>query len=276
MFTAYSDESGSPDSHALVVAGFLASDQQWKEFERNWADTLRQFGITLFHSVEFAHSVREFSKWKGHQQNPALKEERQWFLRKLLAHIKLRTRLCYSHGVRMDEWRKVDEIYFLSALLQPYALCGRTVVKNVSEWAARNNIPTTEIQYVFEDGARDKGLLQKRIIKDKRFKPIFKKKPEAVPLQAADLLAYETLAGFRDIFDRNVTDFDDLRYPLRVMEQVPHRMEDWGIFSQKNLEDFCVAVKLPRRDSINPKDFEGMSHDDIVVKLREIWGEPAK
>jgi hypothetical protein len=276
VFTAYSDESGSPDNHALVVAGFVASDQQWKEFERNWTATLCQFGITLFHSAEFAHSVGEFSKWRGHQRNPALKEERQWFLRQLLAHIKLRTRFCYSHGVRMAEWREVDEIYFLSALLQPYALCGRTVVKNVDEWAVLNNIPKTEIQYVFEDGARHKGLLQKRIIKDKGFNPIFKKKLEAVPLQAADLLAYETLAGFRDIFDRNITDFDGLRYPLKVMEQVPHRMEDWGIFSQKNLEDFCVAVRLPRRDSINPKDFEGMSHDEIAAKLKEIWGEPEK
>ena len=276
MFTAYSDESGSPNNHALVIAGFVASDQQWHEFERNWTDTLRQFGVSLFHSAEFAHSVGEFSKWKGHQHNPALKDERQWFLRQLLAHIKLRTRFCYSHGVRMNEWRQADEIYFLSALLQPYALCGRTAVKSVSEWATRSKISATEIQYVFEDGAKHKGLLQKRLIKDKRFAPIFKKKHEAVPLQAADLLAYETLAGFRDIFDRSVTDFDDLRYPFRIMEEVPHRMEDWGIFSQKNLEDFCVAVNLPRRDSVNPKDFEGMTHDEIVAKLREIWGEPAK
>jgi hypothetical protein len=89
------------------------------------------------------------------------------------------------------------------------------------------------------------------------------------------------LAGFQVTFigrfwvtpeDRNVTDFDDLRYPFRIMEEVPHRMEDWGIFSRKNLEDFCVAVNLPRRDSVSPKDFEGMTHDEIVAKLREIWG----
>jgi hypothetical protein len=274
VFIAYSDESGSPDDHAVVVAGFVASDAQWKEFERNWTDTLRQFGISFFHAVEFAHSIGEFSKWQGHNKNAVLREERQWFLRQLLSHIKLRARLCYSHCVRMDDYRRVNDIYFLN-VFQPYALCGRTVVKSVTEWANRNQIPETEIRYVFEDGARHKGFLQKRLNKDKGFEPIFQKKSEAVPLQAADLLAYETLAGLRDIFDRGITDFEDLRYPLRMLDEVPHQFEDWGTYSQKNLEEFCIKVKLPRRDSVNAKDFEGLTHKEIVAKLRELWKESA-
>jgi hypothetical protein len=59
MFTAYYDESGSPEQRA-VVASFVASDEQWLEFERNWNDTLRQFGISLFHAVDFSQSVKEF------------------------------------------------------------------------------------------------------------------------------------------------------------------------------------------------------------------------
>jgi hypothetical protein len=78
VFTAYYDESGSPDAHSVVVAGFVASDDQWKEFERNWNESLHQFGISHFHAVEFAQSVGEFAKWKGHEKNPDLQGKRTY------------------------------------------------------------------------------------------------------------------------------------------------------------------------------------------------------
>lgn len=274
MFTAYYDESGSPEQRAVVVASFVASDEQWLEFERNWNDTLRQFDISLFHAVEFFQSVGEFAKWNAHSTNRELQETRQWFLRQLLAHIKLRVRFCCSHVVRMEDYRKVNQTYFLDAV-PPYAISGRTAVKSVTDWANRNHISEAQINHVFEDGAKHKGSLQKSIIKHKGFEPIFKKKDEAVPLQAADLLAYETHAGIRDIFERGVTDFDDLRYPLRMLDEVPHRMIDWGTYSETNLEEFCVKAKIPRRDSIDKKDFEGLTHKEIVAKLDQLWGNPA-
>jgi len=273
VFTAYYDESGSPEEHAVAVAGFVATDESWKEFERNWSYTLRQFGISQFHAVDFAHSVGDFAKWKGHNKAPNLRDERQWFLRQLLAHIKLRAWFCCSHVVRMEDYRKVNEVYFLNAV-QPYALGGRTAVKSVTDWAGRNKIPEAQIKHVFEDGAKHKGVLQKRIIKDKGFEPTFKKKGEAVQLQAADLLAYETPAAIRAIFEKGVTDFDDLRYSLRMLDEVPHRLVDWGTYSEKDLEIFCVNAGIPRRDSIDKRDFEGMTREEIEAELLRRWSKP--
>jgi hypothetical protein len=66
MFTVYFDESGSPDdTAALVVAGFVAQSEQWIEFERNWSTVLSVFGVSSIHMKDFAHSVREYSSWKG-------------------------------------------------------------------------------------------------------------------------------------------------------------------------------------------------------------------
>jgi hypothetical protein len=271
VFTAYYDESGSPDALAVVVAGFVASDDQWREFERNWNESLNAFGISHFHAVEFAQSVGEFTKWKGHEKSPGLQLERQRFLRQLLAHIKLRARFCCSHVVRMADYRKVNGVYFLDAV-QPYALCGRTAVASVIGWSSRNKIPETQVRHIFEDGAKHKGFLQKRLIKDKGFNPIFMKKDEAVSLQAADLLAYETLLGIRNIFEKGVTDFERLRYPFRMLDEVPHTMIDWGIYSEEDLENFCLNARIPRRDSIDSKDFEGLTQKEIVEKLTEIWG----
>jgi hypothetical protein len=267
MFTAYNDESGHPEQSAVVVAGLLASDNQWKQFERNWRDTLQEFGITRFHANEFFHSVGEFRTWADHKKNPAASEARQRFLRSLISHMKLRVQLSYSHTVRMADYRKVNEIYFLQAI-RPYELVGRTAVKTIAEWAGRNRIPENRIKHVFEDGPKHKGFLESRIKKDKGFEPTFKRKEEAIPLQAADLLAYETRLAIRDIFERGVTDFEDLRYPLRMLEQIPHQMEDWGTYTLDRLQEFCVNVGIPRRDAFTEKDFEGMSHDEIVAEIR--------
>jgi hypothetical protein len=119
MYTAYYDDSGTPhDTLAVVVGGFLATDEQWRHFERNWNQTLQQFGISLFHMKDFAHSLSEFSKFK-HK-----KEDREFFLRQLLSHIKLRVTYSNAHAVLMADYNKVNSIYALDYSLPPYALAG--------------------------------------------------------------------------------------------------------------------------------------------------------
>lgn len=245
-FTAYFDDSGSPDStSAVVVAGFLTSDEQWIHFQRNWNDTLNRFGIPLFHMKEFAHSVGEFSKFKNNR------EDREFFLRQLLSHIALRVRHSCGHAVLMSDFRKVNESYAFEAWdFTPYSLCGRTCLASVSNWAAEQSIPEDQISYVFEDGSKGKGTLIHRILRDKGITPIFKKKHESVPLQAADLFAYEMLAGSRAIFEKSVDSFDDLRYPIRQLRSLIRRPMDWGTYEQADLEKFCVNAGVPRRNSM--------------------------
>jgi hypothetical protein len=245
MFTAYFDDSGSPDdTMAVVVAGFVASDDQWRQFERNWNDTLSQFGISLFHMKEFAHSTGEFSRFKGN------KADREWFLRQLLSHINLRVRHSCGHAVLMDDFRDVNSRYAFEAFdITPYSLCGRTCLASVANWAQRWGIPEDQIRYVFEDGSKGKGTLEQRILRDKSITPVFKTKPPSVPLQAADLFAYEMLAGNRAIFERGVDSFDDLRYPIRQLRPLLRQPLDWGTYDRKDLEAFSQNAGVPRRNS---------------------------
>ena len=246
MFTAYLDDSGSPDDTlAVVVAGFVASDEQWERFERNWNATLKQFGVPLFHMREFAHSVGAFYKFKGNR------EDREWLLRQLLSHIKLRVRHSCGHAVIMNDFRKVSSSHAMEAIdITPYSLCGRTCLASVSAWAKRWGIAESQIRYVFEDGSRGKGTLEQRILRDKGITPEFKKKHESIPLQAADLFAYELLAGNRAIFERGVDSFDALRYPIRQLSDLLRQPLDWGTYSLKDLEEFCKNAGVPRRDSL--------------------------
>ncbi len=245
MYTAYYDDSGSPDDTlAVAVAGFVASDAQWTEFERNWNDTLRQFGISLFHMNEFAGSRGEFSRFKEN------KPDREVFLRKLIADIILRVSHACGHGVLMNDYRAVNAVYAMDDPyeLTPYALCGRTCVASVSNWARRRGIPENQIRFVFEDGSQGKGTLEQRILRDKKISPVFKKKSECVPLQAADLLAYEILKGHRFIFEKGIEFFEELRYPLKRLSTLVREPGDLGTYEQKDLEQLCLTAKIPRRE----------------------------
>jgi hypothetical protein len=251
MYTVYYDDSGSPnDTPVVVVAGLLASDEQWVEFERNWNETLQRFGISLFHMKEFAHSRGEFSKWKEHQAIESQRLERERFLRQLLAHIVLRVQHSFAHAVIMDDYRAVNEIYPLAeGDLTPYALCGRTCLARASVWADKYGIPEQNIQHIFEDGSLGKGSFIDRATKDKGITPTFKKKPESVPLQAADLFAYEYFLGCRDIFQKGIDTLERLRFPIRRLEPIPHEQMDWGTYSRDDLERFCANIGAPQRRS---------------------------
>jgi len=243
MYTAYYDDSGSAgDTLAVVVAGFVAKSEQWLHFERNWNDSLRQFGIAHFHMRDFAHCLRQFARFKGD------KEGREFFLRQLISHIKLRVTYTNAHAVLMDDYRKVNGEYVMDAF-PPYALAGRTCIARVNLWAERRGIPKNHIQHVFEDGSAGKRELYQTVLRDHGVEVSFKGKNECVPLQAADLFAHETLAANRFVFEKGISDFGQLRYPIRQLESLMRDQFDWGTYTRGNLEEFCRKAGLPRRDS---------------------------
>jgi hypothetical protein len=248
MYTIYYDDSGSRNhTLAVVVAGVLSSDDQWIEFERNWSETLMEFGIDVAHMREFAHSRGIFAKWADHMRSGFQRAERNHFLSQLLGHMVVRVRHCFAQAVLDDDYEYVNERYPLArGGLSPYALAGRTCIARVSNWAAKHGIPESEIKHVFEDGTLGKGDLMDRVFRDKGIEPIFKKKSECIPLQASDLFAYEYLLGCRDIFQRKIDKVEGLRFPIRQLESIPHDDLDWGTYSRADLEKLCQNAGIPR------------------------------
>jgi hypothetical protein len=245
MYTAYYDRAEThDDSLAVVVAGFVATNEQWAEFERKWNDTLKQFGISLFQMRDFNHSLREFSKFKQRQ------EDRHWFLRQLLSHIILRVAYSVGHAFLMADYWKVNSVYALDYRFPPYALAGRTCVARINLWAEKLGIPKEQIQHVFEDGAAGKGLLYDNVLPDHEMKLSFKKRDECVALQAAELLASEKLAANRGIFDNGIVDFKKLNFPIRQLRDLVRDPLEWGTYTHKNLEEFCINAQVPRREAL--------------------------
>lgn len=247
-FTIYFDASGSPDdlrTSAVVVAGFIASAEQWTHFDRNWNDALRGFGVSSLHMRCFAHSIGEFKDWKGDEGR------RRRFLDRLINLVITRMRHSFVSAVTMNAYREVNTRYRLDEYIKPYSIAARTCITKVKKWADLWHISHDEIRYVFEDGDADKGNMMKVVKDNHGLTPVFLPKDKSVAFQAADLLAYEHLLVNAKIFGTadHLVSYSNLRYPLKQLDRVPNGENgaDWGVHDRQTLEEACTRGGVPLR-----------------------------
>jgi len=245
-FNVYFDASGAPDDcAAVVVAGFVAKAEQWMEFQRNWEDALRAYGVSELHMRHYAHSLKEYASWKGDHY------KRRRFLERLINIIKTRALHSFVNSVMMDGYRRVDERYCLSETNKPYALSGIACIDKVRKWADRLGIGQKTIAYLFEDGDKDKASLTQSVEHNFRFTPIYLKKSDSCIFQASDLLAYEHLLANRKIyaFGSGVLAFEEMRHSLQALNDIPHGREGecWGVYDAESIEMHCKMNKYPLR-----------------------------
>jgi hypothetical protein len=238
IFTVYFDGSGAPDDSAAVcVAGFVAEAQQWLAFERNWQDVLLRFDAPPLHMRRFAHSIKEFSSWKGDEKR------RSDFVKALISVIKLRVRHSFASAVVMKDYNEIATRFAIRESFSPFALTGCTCISKVRRWARKWAIDENSIKYVFEDGDKDKTDLFRCADKHFGVSPIFLKKGETVAFQAADLLAYEYLLSNRKIYQvgPGTLSLSELRKSLQALNTIPNGndAEDWGVHDIQSLERAC-------------------------------------
>jgi hypothetical protein len=248
MFTLYCDASGSPydqNTAAFVVAGFVASAEQWIGFERNWNSVLVDYKVSAMHMKEFAHCAGEFAEWKGDEA------KRRNFLSRLINVITTRMRHSFVNAIQMDAYRKVNQEFMLEESLKPYSIAAGSCVGKVKRWADKWGVPQDQIAYVFEEGDADKGDMMEKLKIGQNIIPLFLPKAKSVAFQAADLLAYEHLLAHKKlvkIADGKIP-FSSFRYPFRELDKVPngeHGM-DWGVHDEKSLREACIRGNVLRR-----------------------------
>jgi|SRR6516165_9318117 hypothetical protein len=235
-FGAYFDDSGHPDdSFCVTVAGFVATEEQWLLFEKEWREAISAppYNLSAFHMTHF-EADRRLSR-----------EEKDKLLNKLVTIIRYRSRFHISHSVPMDEYRNINqEFAFEESVGPPYALAGRTIAKSLNHWRSKYGGEDCKLLVAFEDGTKHKGDFMHRMEADHLPCPMFLKKSEAVPLQAADLAGWE------------------VQYALREMRLRPHYQ--WlldhlpfeaGVYNRGNLEAMChhELFTVPPRDEVENK-----------------------
>jgi len=188
-FTVYFDASGSDhDQPCLAVAGFVTDANQWVEFERLWLERLKVDGLSYFHAKEISRVLPERSK----------RDSLYIDLINIISGSGLRQfGCCIVNSALAAVITKQDrKDWYLTS----YTIAARACAGQVRQWFQSWNASSLP-EFIFECGDQGKGALTALLEKDDFPRPIFKPKKDrvrngfveraAVPLQAADLLAFE-------------------------------------------------------------------------------------
>lgn len=191
VFRIFMDESGTHDtSPVAVVAGYMARPTQWKHFTRRWKRVLTPSGIEVSHSADCNGFHGEFAGWD--------RADRDALVAKLLAIIPDERRMGVAAGIVLrdyDEALRGKE--HLKALLgTPYEACFHwclgIFLAEHRKYGSTEPIAVIHEENQFETEARRAyNYLRETYQPSPLISLTFGSKREFVPLQSADILAYD-------------------------------------------------------------------------------------
>jgi len=232
LYTVYLDESGThADSDAAVVAGFVSNVTQWEAFSQGWQQVLTDSNLDYFHMSDFENRTGQFSGWQ--------EDARRDVLNKLLSIIHDHT----FWNIGCIVLRQSFDSILSSAVKQ---ICGDAygaaalscwrhlgeILKEVDGW----------MDCSMEAGAKGSGALQLIFQEDSKISEwrnnhrilvlSFRDKRAYLPLQAADMLAYELYKQSARQFGKETR---PTRYPLERLGGNKHK---WVYLQEAHLREF--------------------------------------
>lgn len=196
MIKVYVDESGThDDADVVTVAAYAGRPKAWREWSREWKKAKRP--IKVFHAVDAANRLGEFVGWSP--------EERTALVKKLLPVIMGNKIFGVVIALNKKEFQKATEgkEELLKALGNPYTSCFHWLVQSILELSKPSKKET--LKFVHENNSYEKEAKASFEFISKNANPnkmpmrlLFGGKLEQMPLQTADILAYEAYKRFQE------------------------------------------------------------------------------
>jgi hypothetical protein len=208
LLTAYFDESyGNEDAYS--VAGYIATIEQWEQFDSEWRTMLAEFGVGYMRKSDLEHLQGDFKKWRS-LPKPEQEALKKGINQKAISIIKRRVSAGFAASVKKPDWEAVDKKRWVAIMGSGfYAVGAKSCMWLVAGWAKEHR--RKSIDYFYESGAKGAGELDAMIRKihgarDRRKRYRLGKwgfgdgkpdrrdpdRPVVIQFQAADFLAYET------------------------------------------------------------------------------------
>lgn len=202
MFSAYFDDSGThPKSRVAAVAGYISNVGQWDIFNKEWAACLKKFKVDEMHRADLESLKGEFMEAKGWNPN-----RRKAFLQKIHPIIKNRTKVAIGSAVIRETFEEIVPARIKQLFGGVYGWCAHECIVLARRWAdkcQRGHVPP--IEWVFESGTTGYGQVDKMLSElyssrnqrlDWRIKGWSFQDKDVLPLQAADVIAYEVFKHY--------------------------------------------------------------------------------
>jgi len=244
MLTAYFDDSGtSPSNQVAAVAGYVASAAQWEKFNIEWKRLLSEFGVKAMHRSDLECFEGEFLGW-----TPAKRTELMIKAQKI---IKKHTYLPVGSAVIKADFDEIIPTRMQEHVGGHYGWCVTEALVLANHWAqtAKHRDP---IDWVFEAGTNGSSKVNEMFnrlfaITEARTRLringwSFRDKT-TLPLQAADVVAYETYKFVQNqVVDRG-------KFPVRLsaLDLLSEKNEYLLMWDKKRLAGFVADPENIRR-----------------------------
>lgn len=192
MLTLYLDESYSHPPAPLVytVAGYIATVDEWRKFQKEWRGELDRAGIDFFHMAKYEARKKEYEDWSN--------EKRVEVLRRLHRTIHRRVLTGFAASVVVADYNEVINHNIRRGYGEPHEFAVISCMKYIRTWGNQKG-HHEPIAYVLESGSDRQKIVntvfnhmdeeQRREYRIGSW--TFADKRDLNPLQAADILAYE-------------------------------------------------------------------------------------
>jgi len=197
MLRVYLDESGTHDgSPAVTVGAYTGRPKTWKSFTREWKVAKRP--IEVFHATDCEALQGEFKGWTAERRNE--------YVANLLPVIARHEIHGNAIGINVGDYETAARGRFpiKQTFNSAYSVCVQVVVDNIM-WQMERTGMNDAIAFIHEDNDyREQALGAFEYVKRRRtthaskMTLTFASKEAAMPLQAADILAYEANKRLRD------------------------------------------------------------------------------
>lgn len=189
----YIDESGShAGSPVLCLAGYIFASGRANEFSQRWAKALDSYRLPFFHMVDCAHGAAPFDGLSPEQRIAVEKE--------MIALIREYSEYGFAVSVYERDYDSVIPPGLKAHTGSAYSFCVRQCLTLVKDWLNSSDFKG-DVAYYFEAGhARQcealsilNDIFNERILVNhyQHAAHVFADKRKFLPLQAADLLAWQ-------------------------------------------------------------------------------------
>ncbi len=255
MLVAYFDESYSHPPAPLVytVAGYLSTVQEWKKFQKEWRRELNRAGIDFFHMTTYEarlkdaqgnlHGVGNYKDWDNAKRVEVIKRLHRAIHRRVITGV--------AASVVVGDYNEMITPELRPGFGDPHEFAVIACLKHIRNWCGKNG-HVEPISYIFESGSDRQqvvnlSLKHAYLDEEKRREYrigswTFADKKDVNPLQAADIIAYETTKEMCRRLDAGNT-----RPVRRSMENLAKHahLNHWFYYDRGQLRFIlCKAVEL--------------------------------
>lgn len=195
MLRLYIDDSGKEDqSPVQVLAGYVATAEQWAMFSNDWKTILDEAGIEEFKMNDAWRLSREYQP-KGHLARDSIIVKAICCIRKH-ARAAVGTSIRFDHfyncfdpiGDRQDPIGRPYYMGFFSVLSMVYGICHKARQKDIEIIFDKQGGESEA--YILSNFYEFKKIIEKQFPGLSLHTPMFQDSRAVLPLQAADLLAW--------------------------------------------------------------------------------------